>query len=142
MKGLKRLENCAQRSNGLYAMTPQLIVFGIFALIWLILMIVVMSSGATWLRAFASGARVTFMELIALQLRRIPVRTIVDTRITLIKSGFNVSVDDLSTHYFAEGDVEMVAAGMIKAAKKNIDLSFDQACALDLQDKGIQKKKH
>ena len=36
----------------------------------------------------------------------------------------------------------MVAAGMIKAAKKNIDLSFDQACALDLQDKGIQKKKH
>ncbi len=24
----------------------------------------------------------------------------------------------------------------------NIDLSFDQACALDLQDKGIQKKKH
>jgi len=107
-----------------------------------ILMIVVMSFGATWLRAWASGARVTFMELIALQLRRIPVRKIVDTRITLIKSGFNVSVDDLSTHYFAEGDVEMVAAGMIKAAKKNIDLSFDQACALDLQDKGIQKKKH
>ena len=87
-------------------------------------MIVVMSSGATWLRAFASGARVTFMELIALQLRRIPVRTIVDTRITLIKSGFNVSVDDLSTHYFAEGDVEMVAAGMIKAAKKKYRFKF------------------
>ena len=135
MKGLNRLENCAQRGEGLFAMTPQLIVFGIFALIMFILMTVVMSSGATWLRAFASGARVTFMELIALQLRRIPVRTIVDTRIKLIKSGFNVSVDDLSTHYLAGGNVNMVMQGLLKAKVNNIDLSFDQACALDLQDK-------
>ena len=56
---------------------------------------------------------------------------------TLIKSGFNVSVDDLSTHHLAGGDVAMVATGMIKAKEKNIDLSFDQACALDLQDKGL-----
>ena len=94
-----------------------------------------MNFGATWLRAWASGARVTFMELIALQLRGLPVRKIVDTRITLIKSGFNVSVDDLSTHFLAEGDFEMVAAGMIKAKEKNIDLSFDKACVLDLLDK-------
>ena len=82
------------------------------------------------------------MELIALKLRAIPVKTIVETRITLVKSGFNVSVDDLSTHHLAGGDVHMVMQGLLKAAKKNIDLSFDQACALDLQDKGIQKKKH
>ena len=135
MKGLKRLENCAQRGDGLFAMTPQLIVFGIFALIMFILMTVVMSSGTTWLRAFFSGARVTCMELIALQLRRIPVRTIVDTRITLIMSGFNVSVDDLSTHYLAGGNINMVMQGLLKAKVNNIDLSFDQACALDLQDK-------
>jgi len=104
-------------------------------------MIVVMIFGATWLRAWMSGARVTFMELIALKLRAIPVRTMVDTRIILVKSGFNVSVDDLSTHHLAGGDVHMVMQGLLKAAKKNIDLSFDQACALDLQDKGIQKKR-
>ena len=91
----------------------------------------------TWLRSYFSGARVTFLELIALSLRRIPVRKIVDARITLIKTGFNVSVDDLSTHYLAGGDVEMVAEGMIKAKEKNIDLSFEQACALDLKDKGL-----
>ena len=135
MKGLKRLENCAQRDDGWFAMTLQLIVFGIFSLIMFILSIVVMIFGATWLRAFASGARVTFMELIALQLRRIPVRKTVDTRITLIKSGFNVSVDDLSTHYLAGGNVNMVMQGLLKAKVNNIDLSFDQACALDLQDK-------
>jgi uncharacterized protein YqfA (UPF0365 family) len=131
---LKRLENCAHRDYGLFAMTPQ-IVSGIFALIMFILMIVVMSLGAVWLRACVSGARVTFMELIALKLRQIPVRRIVDTRILLFKSGFNVSVDDLSTHHLAGGDVHMVMQGLLKAAKKKIDLSFDQACALDLQDK-------
>ena len=62
---------------------------------------------------------------------------IVDAKNLLIKSGFNVSVDDLSTHRLAGGDVAMVATGMIKAKEKNIDLSFDQACALDLQDKGL-----
>ena len=116
---------------------PQLIVMGIGGLILFILAIVVLNFGTTWLRAYVSGAKVTFMELIALQLRQIPVRRIVDVRITLIKTGFNVSVDDLSTHYLAGGDVEMVAEGMIKAKEKNIDLSFDQACALDLQDKGL-----
>ena len=94
-----------------------------------------MSFGATWLRAHVSGARVSFQELIALSLRRIPVRKTVDVRIVLIKSGFNVSVDDLSTHYLAGGNVNMVMQGLLKAKVNNIDLSFDQACALDLQDK-------
>ena len=62
---------------------------------------------------------------------------IADAQNLLIKSGFNVSVDDLSKHEFAGGDVKLVAAGMIKAKEKNIDLSFDQACALDLKDKGL-----
>ena len=67
---------------------------------------------------------------------------IVDAKNLLIKSGFNVSVDDLSTHHLAGGDVAMVATGMIKAKEKNIDLSFDQACALDLQDKGLLEEEN
>ncbi len=66
---------------------------------------------------------------------------IVDAKNLLIKSGFNVSVDDLSKHRLAGGDVAMVATGMIKAKEKNIDLSFDQACTLDLQDKGLLEEK-
>ena len=135
MKGLKCLENFAQWDDSWFAMTPQLIAFGIFALIMFILSTVVLTLGLTWLRAFVSGARVTFMELIALKLRAIPVKTIVETRITLVKSGFNVSVDDLSTHYLAGGNVNMAKQGLLKAKVNNIDLSFDQACALDLQDK-------
>ncbi len=75
-------------------------------------------------------------------MKMIPVRKIVDTRITLINSGFNVSVDDLSMHHLAGGDVHMVMQGLLKAKGKNIDLSFDQACALDLQDKGLLEEEN
>jgi len=74
----------------------------------------------TWLRARVSSAPVTFIELIALSLRKIPVRKIVDTRITLVKAGLNVSFDDLSAHYLAGGNVAMVVTGMIKAKKISI----------------------
>ena len=117
--------------------TGVMVIYAVLGLVVLVAGIIQLNFGATWLRAYFSGAKVTFMELIALQLRQIPVRRIVDVRIRLIKSGFNVSVDDLSTHHLAGGDVAMVATGMIKAKEKNIDLSFDQACALDLQDKGL-----
>lgn len=89
----------------------------------------------------ASGIPVKFIELIALELRKIPLDVIIDARIKAANNGINISIDDLSTHHLAGGDVHMVMQGLLKAKEKNIDLSFDHACALDLQDKGIKKKK-
>src|SRR5439155_183514 len=85
-----------------------------------------------WLRALSAGARVTFLELIALRLRGVPVGLIVDTRITAVKSGLDVSIDDLSTHYLAGGNVEMVILALIAARKAGIKLDYDKACAIDL----------
>ena len=112
---------------------------GIGGLILFILAIVVLNFGTTWLRAYVSGAKVTFMELIQLQLRKIPIRRIVDPRITAVKSGIPVTIDDLSTHFLAGGHVEMVIQSLINAQKANIDLVFDQACAIDLATKGTSK---
>ncbi|MBC8242950.1 MAG: flotillin-like protein FloA [Verrucomicrobia bacterium] len=117
----------------------QLIVLGVGGLILFILAIVVLNFGTTWLRAYVSGAKVTFMELIQLQLRKIPIRRIVDPRITAVKSGIPVTIDDLSTHFLAGGHVEMVIQSLINAQKANIDLVFDQACAIDLATKGTSK---
>ena len=92
-----------------------------------------------WLRALAAGARVTFVELIALRLRSVPVGLIVDTRITAVKSGVDVTIDDLSTHYLAGGNVEMVVLALIAARKAGIHLDYDRACAIDLATKGTKK---
>ena len=116
-----------------------LIIFGTIGLVVLVVGIILLNFGATWLRAYVSGARVTIMQLIQLQLRKIPIRRIVDPRITAIKSGIQVSIDDLSTHFLAGGHVEMVISALINAQKANIDLVYDQACAIDLATKGTSK---
>jgi uncharacterized protein YqfA (UPF0365 family) len=92
-----------------------------------------------WLRALAAGARVTFVELIALRLRSVPVGLIVDTRITAVKSGLDITIDDLSTHYLAGGSVEMVVLALIASRKAGIHLDYDRACAIDLATKGTGK---
>ncbi|MDQ6632575.1 MAG: flotillin-like protein FloA [Verrucomicrobiota bacterium] len=89
-----------------------------------------------WIRAAVSGAPVGPIELIALRLRGVPVGMIVDSRITAVKSGLDISIDDLSTHYLAGGNVEMVVLALIAAKKAGIHLVFDRACAIDLATKG------
>ncbi len=122
-----------------FSSTGGLIGIGVIGLALFIGLIIVAQFGFTWLRARVSGAPVSFVELIALRLRSIPIRRIVDPRITAVKSGIPVSIDDLSTHYLAGGHVEMVISALINAQKANIALVFDQACAIDLATKGTSK---
>ena len=112
------------------------IIAGVFALgvvIW------ALSFFAIWLRAFSSGAPVGPFELVALKLRSVPVGRVVDTRITAVKSGIPLTIDDLSTHYLAGGNIEMVVLALIAARKAGIHLDFDRACAIDLATKGTGK---
>src|SRR3954464_741761 len=111
----------------------------VLGLIALIGVIIVLNFFSVWIRALFSGARVTFTELIALRLRNVPVGLVVDNRITAVKSGLDVTIDDLSTHYLAGGSVEMVVLALIAAQKAGIHLEFDRACAIDLATKGTGK---
>jgi uncharacterized protein YqfA (UPF0365 family) len=94
---------------------------------------------AIWLRAVASGAPVGPFELVALRLRSVPVGLVVDTRITAVKAGIPLTIDDLSTHYLSGGNIEMVVLALIAARKAGIHLDFDRACAIDLATKGTGK---
>ncbi len=105
----------------------------------LVIGVLVMNFFSVWVRALFSGAKVTFTELIALRLRSVPVGMLVDTRITAIKSGLPLTIDDLSTHYLAGGNIEMVVLALIAARKAAIHLEFDRACAIDLATKGTNK---
>ena len=105
----------------------------------LVIGVLVINFFSVWVRALFSGAKVTFTELIALRLRSVPVGMLVDTRITAIKSGLPLTIDDLSTHYLAGGNIEMVVLALIAARKAAIHLDFDRACAIDLATKGTNK---
>ena len=115
------------------------ILWSFLALVVFVIIILLANFLTIWIRALFSGARVKFTELIALRLRRVPVGLIVDTRITAMKAGLPISIDDLSTHYLAGGSVEMVVLALIAAQKAGIHLDFDRACAIDLATKGTGK---
>src|SRR5881392_2373142 len=108
----------------------------VVGLIGFIFLIVLLNFLGVWIRALFSGAKVTFTELIALKLRKVPVAMIVDNRITAVKSGLAVTIDDLSTHYLAGGNIEMVVLALIAAKKAGIRLDYDRGCAVDLATKG------
>jgi uncharacterized protein YqfA (UPF0365 family) len=115
------------------------IIAGVVLLVVLVLGIILLNFGMIYIRALFSGAKAKISELIALRLRRVPVGLIVDNRITAVKSGLDISIDDLSTHFMAGGNVEMVVQALIAARKAGIHLVFDRACAIDLATKGTGK---
>ena len=97
-----------------------LVIYGAMGLAAFVFAILVLNFGMIWVRAWTSGARVTFTELIALKLRSVPVGMVVDARITAVKSGIPLTIDDLSNYYLAGGDVVAVVQALIAARKAGI----------------------
>jgi uncharacterized protein YqfA (UPF0365 family) len=64
---------------------------------------------------------------------------IVDTRITAVKSGLPLTIDDLSTHYSAGGNVEMVVLALIAAKKAGITLNLIGRAPLTSATRGTGK---
>ncbi len=90
-----------------------------------------------WIAAWASGAYVGLFTLIGMRLRRVPPATVVTARISAVKAGINVLVNDLEAHYLAGGNVMNVVNAMISADKANIPMLFKQASAIDLAGRDV-----
>ena len=58
-----------------------------------------------WIAAWASGAYVGLFTLVAMRLRRVPPATIITARISAVKAGLEISIDELEAHFLAGGNV-------------------------------------
>ena len=112
------------------------IVAGIIAVVALV---VVISFINTWLKAMLAGAPVSILTLIAMRLRGVPYGMIVDSRIMAVKAGLDLTINQLEEHYLAEGHLIPTIQALIAAEKASMDLSWKQACAIDLATKGTGK---
>jgi uncharacterized protein YqfA (UPF0365 family) len=90
-----------------------------------------------WIAAWASGAYVGLLTLIGMRLRRVPPGTVITARISAVKAGIDVSLNDLEAHFLAGGNVVRVVNAMISADKANIPLPFKRAAALDLAGRNV-----
>ncbi|HTS19744.1 MAG TPA: flotillin-like protein FloA [Verrucomicrobiae bacterium] len=110
-----------------------LIVLGlVVGVVMLIVFFVVVSFINIWIQARMTGAPVTFLTLLSMRLRRVPIGLVVQSRITAVKAGLPLTTDQLEAHYLAGGDVNQVVRALIAAEKANLNLGFNQAAAIDL----------
>jgi uncharacterized protein YqfA (UPF0365 family) len=103
----------------------------------LIVLLLYMVPIPLWIAAWASGAYVGLFTLVGMRLRRIPPNTVVTARISAVKAGLSITVNDLEAHYLAGGNVVRVVNAMISADKANIPLPFQRAAAIDLAGRNV-----
>ena len=92
-----------------------------------------------WITAFASGVRLSFLNLFGMRFRRVDPRQIVLPLIAATKAGLQLNVNELEGHYLAGGNVSRVVAALISADKANIVLPFQQAAAIDLAGRDVKE---
>ena len=72
-----------------------------------------------------------------LRLRRISPHRLIDALIMVRKAGLDITIDQLEKHFLAGGNIERVAKAMISAQQANIDMTFEEACAVDLAGRDV-----
>ena len=109
----------------------------LFALIALFMAVLWAVPVRLWIEAISAGVRIGITYLIGMRLRKVPPTAVVRPLIWATKAGLLLRVADLEAHYLAGGRVDRVVTALISADKANIDLSFNQAAAIDLAGRDV-----
>jgi uncharacterized protein YqfA (UPF0365 family) len=116
---------------------PIFLLFGVVGIIILFFLFLYFVPVNLWITAMFSKVKVGLIELVAMRIRKVPPRIIVESLITATKAGLHISSNELETHYLAGGNVPNVIRALISADKANIVLSFKQATAIDLAGRDV-----
>ena len=122
--------------------TPGWIIAVIVIMIGLVVLAIVAKFFNLWVQALFSKADVSFGDLIGMYMRKVDARIIVLSKIRAVKSGLDITTNDLETHYLAGGRVPEVISSLIAADRARIELPFKTACAIDLAGRDMLDAVH
>jgi len=106
--------------------------------ILLVLLAILFRFLGLWLQAYFSRAGVRMTDLLGMYLRKVNIRTIVFSKIQLVKAGIHdITTNDLESHFLAGGRVPNVTRAMIAANRAAIELDWKKSCAIDLAGRDI-----
>ncbi len=91
----------------------------------------------TYFQSVSAGFPVSASQLIAMELRKVPVSYIVDHYIKARKANINIELSRLEMHYLSNGNIPNVIDAIVKATRANLNLDFEQAAALDLAGRNV-----
>ena len=109
----------------------------VIIIVCLVFVVLVANFIGLYVRAYFSGAKVSFFELFGMRMRKVNAPTIVIGRIQATQAGLQVTQRDMESHLLAGGDVQRVINAMIAASKAGIDLPWRIATAIDLAGRDI-----
>ena len=90
-----------------------------------------------WLQCVTTGARIGFIDLVGMSLRKINARVIVQSKIAAVRAGIDIDTRDLESHYLAGGHVTHVVRAMIAADRASLPLDFRIATGIDLAGRDV-----
>lgn len=90
-----------------------------------------------WISALASGVHVSIFTLVGMRIRRVSPRKIVTPLIKAEKAGLKMEISKMEAHYLAGGNLDRVVTALITARGANIQLGFNEACAIDLAGRDV-----
>jgi len=118
-------------------MLPSAVVFLVIIAVFLLSIIFYFVPLRLWIAAASSGAYVGLTTLIGMRLRRVNPSAIVIPRISVIKAGLDIDINQLEAHYLAGGNIGQVVNALISADKAGIPLTFERATAIDLAGRNV-----
>jgi uncharacterized protein YqfA (UPF0365 family) len=113
---------------------PVIVVVVIIVMLWLLIWLIPIK---LWIAAKTTKTPVGLIDMIGMRFRRVPPSTVVNSLINGVQARVPVSRRLLESHYLAGGNVYKVVQAMISAAKAKIELTADQACAIDLAGRDV-----
>ena len=112
-------------------------VIGVIIIVFLVLFFLAFSFIKLYVQAMVSGARVGFIDLVGMSLRKINPNLIVAARIQAMRAGLDIPQNEMESHVLAGGNLMRVINAMIAASKANIELGWKNATAIDLAGRDI-----
>ena len=109
----------------------------VIAIAVIVLLYFMGSAISLWVQAMVSGARVGLITIVFMRFRKVPPKLIVNAKIMAVKTGLDISTNDLETHFLAGGEVMRVVQALIAADKAAIELTFNRAAAIDLAGRDV-----
>lgn len=117
----------------------ELIIFGIMAVIILLLLSLFLSFVpiGLWISAKASDTNVSLFSLVGMRFRRVKPSHIIEPLIKGTKANLDISANQLESHYLSGGSVNKIVNALIAAQRANLELSFERAAAIDLAGRDV-----
>ena len=113
------------------------LIVGLVVVLALFIAMLIIVPTNVWFRALASGAHVSMFRLIGMKVRKVNYKELVNIYIVSQKAGLKIPISELETHLMAGGHIENVVNALISANSAKINLTLEQAKAIDLAGRDV-----